>query len=130
MSHFKYLDADQHHARGLLEIINELYPNIDFTAEGDEWEEIIATEIMENGDGKKSTDADGNTIPALTKEEYDNAVVKWEEQRYFITRKYAYPDKGDQLDDLYKSGAFSAEMEAKIQKVKDDNPKVRVPLEE
>ena len=78
MSHFKYLDADQHHARGLLEIINELYPNIDFTAEGDEWEEIIATEIMENGDGKKSTDADGNTIPALTKEEYDNAVAKWE----------------------------------------------------
>ena len=38
-------------------------------------------------------------------------------------RNHLYPSIGDQLDDLYKAGAFSAEMSAKIKKVKDDNPK-------
>ena len=42
---------------------------------------------------------------------------------YIHQRKKAYPDIGDQLDDLYKKGAFSDEMAAKIKKVKDDNPK-------
>ena len=43
--------------------------------------------------------------------------------RYKYARKNSYPDIGDQLDDLYKKGAFSDEMAAKIKKVKDDNPK-------
>tara|TARA_B100001250_G_scaffold76480_1_gene62659 strand:- start:2669 stop:2782 length:114 start_codon:yes stop_codon:yes gene_type:complete len=34
-----------------------------------------------------------------------------------------YPSIGDQLDDLYKQGAFSTEMAEKIKKVKDDIPK-------
>ena len=34
-----------------------------------------------------------------------------------------YPDIGDQLDDLYKKGAFSTEMTAKIKAVKDSYPK-------
>lgn len=38
-------------------------------------------------------------------------------------RKRHYPSIGDQLDDLYKAGAFSTEMTAKIKKVKDANPK-------
>ena len=38
-------------------------------------------------------------------------------------RKRHYPTIGDQLDDLYKAGAFSDEMTSKIKKVKDDNPK-------
>jgi hypothetical protein len=42
---------------------------------------------------------------------------------YKETRKGQYPEIGDQLDDLYKQGAFSADMSAKIKKVKDDNPK-------
>ena len=42
---------------------------------------------------------------------------------YKDDRKRAYPEIGDQLDDLYKKGAFSDEMAAKIKKVKDDNPK-------
>ena len=42
---------------------------------------------------------------------------------YNATRKSQYPEIGDQLDDLYKKGAFSADMAAKIKKVKDDNPK-------
>ena len=43
--------------------------------------------------------------------------------QYQRTRAPLYPDIGDQLDDLYKKGAFSDEMAAKIKKVKDDNPK-------
>ena len=42
---------------------------------------------------------------------------------YARARKPLYPEIGDQLDDLFKQGAFSADMEAKIKKVKDDNPK-------
>ena len=44
-------------------------------------------------------------------------------QAYARTRKSQYPPIGDQLDDLYKKGAFSDEMAAKLKKVKDDNPK-------
>ena len=43
--------------------------------------------------------------------------------QYQVTRRAAYPDIGDQLDDLYKKGAFSDDMAAKLKKVKDDNPK-------
>ena len=46
-----------------------------------------------------------------------------EATQYQLTRAPLYPDIGDQLDDLYKKGAFSDEMAAKIKKVKDDNPK-------
>ena len=38
-------------------------------------------------------------------------------------RKSEYPDIGDQLDDLFKAGAFSTEMAATIQAVKDKYPK-------
>ena len=48
----------------------------------------------------------------------DYAKVKYKDDR-----KMAYPEIGDQLDDLYKKGAFSTEMIAKLKKVKDDNPK-------
>ena len=49
--------------------------------------------------------------------------TEWTAQEYARTRKPLYPDIGDQLDDLYKEGAFSASMTAKLKKVKDDNPK-------
>ena len=42
---------------------------------------------------------------------------------YVQRRVEEYPESGDQFDDLYKAGAFSANMAAKIKKVKDDNPK-------
>jgi hypothetical protein len=42
---------------------------------------------------------------------------------YQKPRQEQYPDIGDQLDDLYKQGAFSDDMAAKLKKVKDDNPK-------
>ena len=42
---------------------------------------------------------------------------------YSFFRTAEYPSIGDQLDDLFKQGAFSAEMTAKIQAVKDKYPK-------
>ena len=49
--------------------------------------------------------------------------TEWDSQAYARARKPLYPDIGDQLDDLYHAGAFSADMTAKLKKVKDDNPK-------
>ena len=43
--------------------------------------------------------------------------------KYRDDRRISYPDIGDQLDDLYKKGAFSDDMTAKIKAVKDANPK-------
>jgi hypothetical protein len=43
--------------------------------------------------------------------------------KYRDDRKRIYPEIGDQLDDLFKQGAFSEEMTAKIQQVKTDHPK-------
>ena len=54
----------------------------------------------------------------ITEIEADDAKNTHQEKR-----KLRYPPIGDQLDDLYKQGAFSADMTAKIKKVKDDNPK-------
>ena len=42
---------------------------------------------------------------------------------YDEIRRRTYPDIGDQLDDLYHKGTFSDEMAAKLQAVKDANPK-------
>ena len=55
----------------------------------------------------------------------DHTAIKAEiaKTQYRQDRSYLYPPIGDQLDDLYKKGAFSDEMTAKIKKVKDDNPK-------
>ena len=49
--------------------------------------------------------------------------AEYDAQAYARARKPLYPEIGDQLDDLFKQGAFSADMAAKIKKVKDDNPK-------
>ena len=49
--------------------------------------------------------------------------AEYDAQAYARARQPLYPDIGDQLDDLYHKGAFSTEMEAKIKKVKDENPK-------
>lgn len=59
---------------------------------------------------------DLDKIDAAEKIEY--AKVKYKDDRRSL-----YPEIGDQLDDLYKKGAFSADMTAKIKKVKGDNPK-------
>ena len=42
---------------------------------------------------------------------------------YSYARQAEYPDIGDQLDDLFRKGAFSTEMAATLQAVKDKYPK-------
>ena len=46
-----------------------------------------------------------------------------EKVKYKEDRKIDYPEIGDQLDDLFKQGAFSKEMSDKLQQVKTDHPK-------
>ena len=64
----------------------------------------------------KPTDAEINA-------EVTRLQVEYDAKAYQRSRKPEYPDIGDQLDDLFKAGAFSTEMAAKIQAVKDKYPK-------
>lgn len=67
-------------------------------------------------------DRDGKTI-TIEQSKVDAARVELDKLKYKERRALTYPDIGDQLDDLFKQGAFSTDMTAKLQKVKDDNPK-------
>jgi len=59
-----------------------------------------------------------------TEAEITTADAEWHSQNdHKFQRKGEYPDIGDQLDDLFKAGAFSTEMTATIQAVKDKYPK-------
>ena len=64
----------------------------------------------------KPTDAEINAEMTRLQAEYDANA-------YQRSRQPEYPDIGDQLDDLFKAGAFSDDMTAKIQAVKDKYPK-------
>ena len=75
----------------------------------------INTIVWENGYSGINIDT---LKTKITEIEADDAKNTHQEKR-----KLRYPPIGDQLDDLYKQGAFSADMSAKIKKVKDDNPK-------
>ena len=71
-------------------------------------------------------DKDGNVVEldeSKITTEIGKLQVEWEAQEYARDRATEYPAIGDQLDDLYHKGAFSAEMTATLKKVKDDNPK-------
>ena len=84
---------------------------------------LVGGEITWNGE--EILYHSGQTPP--TDAELDAELKKlqdaYDAQEYARTRNPLYPDIGDQLDDLYKEGAFSASMTAKLKKVKDDNPK-------
>jgi len=68
---------------------------------------------------------DGVTKP--TQEEFNTEFQRLKNEynstEYKRNRAHEYPEIGDQLDDLFKAGAFSTEMSAKIQAVKDKYPK-------
>ena len=71
-------------------------------------------------------DVEGNPVDideTKVAEEVKRLQADYDSKQYQRDRRPLYPDIGDQLDDLYKQGAFSDEMAAKIKKVKDDNPK-------
>ena len=71
-------------------------------------------------------DKDGNVVvldESKITTETASLQAAYDAQAYARTRRPLYPDIGDQLDDLYHAGVFSAGMIAKLKKVKDDNPK-------
>ena len=53
------------------------------------------------------------------------ATLAWEQRpnQYRTLRATAYPPIGDQLDDLFRQGAFSPEMAAQLKAVKTAHPK-------
>ena len=53
----------------------------------------------------------------------ENEAEEYAKVKYKNDRKMVYPEIGDQLDDLFKQGAFSKEMSDKLQQVKTDYPK-------
>ena len=69
-------------------------------------------------DGNKITLVQSNIDAARTTLNNEAAAIA-----YRGKRKEQYPEIRDQVDALYKQGAFSADMAAKLKKVKDDNPK-------
>ena len=77
-------------------------------------------------DGKGAFDKNGTAIyldSALVTKARDELDQLARSVQYKFDRKAEYPEIGDQLDDLYKKGAFSDEMSAKIKAVKDKYPK-------
>ena len=94
-----------------LRAIKNLAPNCSFSTDND---------------GKLDW-GNGNPLdePSETKinEEIAKLKADYDSQEYARTRKPLYPEIGDQLDDLFKQGAFSKEMSDKLQQVKTDHPK-------
>ena len=89
--------------------INSLRPNAEWALRGDELEWLDTNQT-------KPTDAEINAEVTRLQAEYDAKA-------YQRSRQPEYPAIGDQLDDLFKAGAFSDDMTAKIQAVKNKYPK-------
>jgi hypothetical protein len=89
--------------------IQSLRPNAEFVLRGDELEWLDTNQT-------KPTDAEIDAEVTRLQAEYDAKA-------YQRSRQPEYPDIGDQLDDLFKAGAFSDDMTAKIKAVKDKYPK-------
>ena len=69
-------------------------------------------------DAPENCTADWVLVDGVLTAPAEPAEKTWDEKR-----QAEYPAIGDQLDDLYHAGVFSAEMTATLKKVKDDNPK-------
>jgi len=89
----------------LADRIKAINPDAEFVVNGDDYDKLV----MLNGHQK----------PALSEIE----AVDVQKAIYSRLRAAEYPAIGDQLDDLFKQGAFSPEMAAKLQAVKDKYPK-------
>ena len=97
----------------IMSAIKVLRPNANCIIHGNKYE------------GIDKWDDGGKDIPS--KAEIDAEIIRqeaeYDAQAYARARQPLYPAIGDQLDDLYHKGAFSAEMTATLKKVKYDNPK-------
>ena len=87
-------------------------------------------------DFKLQDDSDGNGVyikewnsaspqPSVADIEAADTIwqTEYDSQEYARDRAPEYPSTGDQLDDLFHKGAFSTEMAATLQAVKDKYPK-------
>jgi len=92
--------------------IKSLQPNAQFSYENEDYSTIVWYEESVT----KPTESE-------VQEEIVRLQAEYDAQEYARSRKNEYPDIGDQLDDLFKAGAFSTEMTATIQAVKDKYPK-------
>jgi hypothetical protein len=95
--------------RKQLEAIQSLVKNASLTWVGNDYKNINWLD-----DSPQPSEEEVNTEVTRLQAEYDAQLY---------ARNRQYPPLGDQLDDLYHAGVFSAEMTAKLKKVKDDNPK-------
>lgn len=93
-------------------------------------EPVNETEFLENFAKVIGEDSEGVAITSsnptdfgVTWEEIQTEIEKQESLNYQKLRQTEYPSIGDQLDALFKAGAFPADMAAKIQAVKDKYPK-------
>lgn len=91
-----------------IDAIISLVPGVEVTIRGDE--------IDWHGNPAPVTEEQIATELARLQAEYDA-------KEYARKRVTEYPPIGDQLDALFKAGAFPADMAAKIQAVKDKYPK-------
>ena len=81
---------------------------------------------VSNNNIKKIHWHDGNPNNITEKQIQDKLAelqTAYAAKEYQRNRQPEYPAIGDQLDDLYRKGAFSDEMAAKLKAVKDANPK-------
>jgi hypothetical protein len=89
------------------------------------WEDEQGNIVLQNdgsGDYIKSWNVDGLDKPTDTQLASYETTAKTEEANHIVrqTRKTAYGDIGEQLDEIYKD--IDA-WKARIKKIKDDNPK-------
>jgi hypothetical protein len=92
-----------------LQAILSLVPGAEVTVRGEEVE-------WHNPSVAPVTDAEINA-------EVTRLQVEYDAKEYARKRAPEYPPIGDQLDALFKAGAFPTDMAAKIQAVKDKYPK-------
>lgn len=106
------------------EAIRKAYPNVVHITDGDDGDSD--TGAFEQ-DWTRVALVQSNIDAARTTLNNEAAAVKYQTDRTGevpgSSQDNVYPSIGDQLDDLFHKGAFSAEMTAKLQAVKDQYPK-------
>jgi len=94
------------------QVISSLLPGAEFSIKDNDYDQIDWWDEVYQKPTKEEIEAEIKRLQA----QYNTT----EYQRQRVTE---YPSIGDQLDDLFRAGAFSPEMADKIQAVKDKYPK-------
>ena len=89
---------------------------LQFLRPGAEW--VLRGDDLEWLDTKQTQPTDAEIAAEITR-----LQAEYDAKEYARKRAPEYPPIGDQLDALFKAGAFPADMAAKIQAVKDKYPK-------